>query len=178
MKASKFIVLVGGILGILAFFLPMVTVEREGKSVSVSAFQVVKGLDAVGSELDKENVRVKAAAYGETATLNKAKDGVEGMKGIVMALFAPALLLAAIGGAGVARKKFGRVAGTFSLLLGLVALAIGALLKSAAEGDSGIGLTFLLLTGVAGVVGGLITLVKPDRGAAATPAMATARAAA
>ena len=37
MKASKFIVLVGGILGILAFFLPMVTVEREGANASVSA---------------------------------------------------------------------------------------------------------------------------------------------
>ena len=35
MKASKFIVLVGGILGILAFFLPMVTVHRQDFSGSV-----------------------------------------------------------------------------------------------------------------------------------------------
>ena len=61
------------------------------------------------------------------------------------------------------RKKFGRVAGTFSLLFGLIGLGIGALLKGAAEGDSGIGLTLLLVTGVAGVVGGLIALVKPER---------------
>ena len=47
MKASKFIVLVGGILGILSFFLPLVSVTRHGETVKVSAFQVVKGLDAL-----------------------------------------------------------------------------------------------------------------------------------
>lgn len=167
MKASKFVVLVGGILGILAFFLPMVSVTREGKTVTVSAMQVMKGLDSVSGELDKDEVKVKAASYdGGTASLNSAKDGVDGIKGIVMAIFAPALLLALIGGAGVARKKFGRVAGTFALLFGLVGLGIGAILKSAAEGDSGIGLTFLLITGLAGIVGGIMALVKPERLAA------------
>ena len=163
MKASKFVVLVGGILGILAFFLPMVSVTRQGHTATVSAFQVVKGLDAVSSELNKEEVKVKAASYGETGSLNDAKDGVGSIKGIVMAIFAPALLLALIGGAGVARKKFGRVAGTFSLLFGLLGLGIGAILKSAAEGDSGIGLTILLITGLAGIVGGIMALVKPER---------------
>jgi len=179
MKASKFVVLVGGILGILAFFLPMVSVTREGKNVTVSAFQVVKGLDAVKGELDKDEVKMKAASYGETGSLNRAKSDIDGIKGIVMAIFAPALLLAAIGGAGVARKKFGRVAGTFSLLFGLLGLGIGAILKSAAEGDSGIGLTLLLITGVAGIVGGIMALAKPDRGAAnvaAQPALARAAA--
>lgn len=170
MKASKFIVLVGGILGILAFFLPMVSVDREGKHVTVSAFQVVKGLDAVSSEMDKDEVKMKAASYGETESLRGAKSSVDGIKGIVLAVFAPALLLALIGGAGVARKKFGRVAGTFSLLFGLVGLGIGAILKSAAEGDSGIGLTLLLVTGLAGLVGGILALAKPERGLAPTAA--------
>ena len=177
MKASKFVVLVGGILGILAFFLPMVSVTREGKTVTVSALQVMKGLDSVSTELDKDEMSTKAAAYGETASLNKAKDGVSGIKGIVMAIFAPALLLALIGAAGVARKRFGRVAGTFALLFGLVGLGIGAILKSAAEGDSGIGLTFLLITGLAGIVGGIMTLVKPERlQAGLAPAQARAAA--
>lgn len=166
MKASKFLVLAGGILGILAFFLPMVSVSRQGHTATVSAFQVMKGLDAVSSELDKDDVKAQAAAYGETGSLKSAKDGVDGIKGIVMAIFAPALLLAFIGGMGVARKKFGRVAGTFSLLFGLLGLGIGAILKSAAEGDSGIGLTLLLVTGLAGIVGGIMALAKPERLAA------------
>ncbi|HUS31543.1 MAG TPA: hypothetical protein VMZ53_23720 [Kofleriaceae bacterium] len=161
MKASKFIVLVGGILGILAFFLPLVSVERQGHKASVSAFQVMKGLDQAEASVD-EGVQQSAFSADTGAS---AKKDIGAIKGIVMAVFAPALLLVLIGGLGVARKKFGRVAGTFSFLLGLLGLGIGAILKAAAEGDGGIGLTFLLLTGFAGVVGGLATLIKPERGA-------------
>ncbi len=42
------------------------------------------------------------------------------------------------------------------------------ILKSAAEGDAGIGMTLLLLTGVSGVVGGIAGLVKPERFAGAS----------
>ena len=165
MKATKFIVLAGGILGILAFFLPMVSVQRADFTGTVSAFQIIKGLEQVSVATGSEQVQVALASAGESA--RSAKDAVDGMKGIVMAIFAPAILLALIGGFGVARKKFGRVAGGFSLLFGLVGLGIGALLKSAAEGDAGIGLTLLLVTGVAGVIGGLMGLVKPERAEAA-----------
>jgi hypothetical protein len=161
MKASKFIVLVGGILGILAFFLPMVTVQQQDFSGSVSAFQIIKGLDAVSVAAGSTEASVALASAGTSS--QSAKDALDGMKAIVMAIFVPALMLVLIGGLGVYRKKFGRVAGTFSLLFGLLGLGIGAMLKSAAEGDSGIGLTLLLVTGVAGIVGGLITLVKPER---------------
>lgn len=170
MKASKFIVLAGGILGILAFFLPMVSVHRADYSGTVSAFQIMKGLDTIAVQAGSEEVNVAMASAGASAA--EAKDAINGMKGIVMAIFAPAILLLLIGGLGVARKKFGRVAGAFSLIFGLVGLGIGAILKGAAEGDSGIGLTLLLVTGVAGVVGGLIALVKPERAAAQTPAQA------
>jgi hypothetical protein len=165
MKASKFIVLAGGILGILAFFLPMVSVQRGELRATVSAFQVVKGLDEIKVQADREAVDVKVASAG--ASMREAKDGVDKLKGIIMAFFAPALLLAAIGGLGVARKKFGRGAGALSLVLGLIGLGIGAMLKAAAEGDSGIGLTLLIVTGLAGVVGGLLALIKPERAAQA-----------
>jgi hypothetical protein len=174
MKANKFIVLVGGILGILAFFLPLVSVERDGAKASVSAYQVIKGLDQVEVAVDQG---AKQAAYSVETSASAKKD-IGAMKGIVMAVFAPALLLSLIGAAGVARKRFGRVAGTFSLLFGLIGLGIGALLKSAAEGDGGIGLTLLIVTGLAGVVGGIMTLVKPERGEAVNPALGTVRAAA
>ena len=168
MKASKFIVLVGGVLGILAFFLPLVSVERQGAKASVSAFDLIKGLDQVEAAVDDGVSRRELSV----ATSASAKKDIGAMKGIVMAIFAPALLLALIGGAGVARKRFGRVAGTFALLAGLVGLGIAAILKGAAEGDGGIGLTLLLGTGVAGLVGGLIALVKPERAVIVQPALA------
>lgn len=164
MKASKLIVLVGGLLGILAFFLPLVSVTRGEVKGTVSAFQLVKGIDDVKSAVD-----VAAASSTDPthhAMAREAKSDLGALKGIVFAIFVPALLLAVIGGGGVAKKKFGRVAGTFSLLLGLVGLGIAGLLVSAAEGDSGAGIYLLLLTGGAGVIGGLLALVKPDRGPA------------
>jgi hypothetical protein len=168
MKASKLIVLVGGILGILAFFLPLVSVERQGHAASVSAFQIMKGLDQVEVAVDADHTM-------DVATSTSARKDIGALKGIVMAIFAPALLLSLLGGLGVARKRFGRVAGTFSLLAGLAGLGIASILKSAAEGDAGIGLTVLLITGVAGLVGGLVALVKPERPAlVAAPAIATA----
>lgn len=168
MKASKFIVLVGGILGILAFFLPLASVERQGAKASVSAFQVIKGLDQVEVAVDDG---VRDASYSvETAA--SAKKDIGAIKGIVMAVFVPALLLSLIGAAGLKRKQFGRVAGTFSLLIGLVGLGIGAILKSAFEGDGGIALTLLIVTGVAGVVGGLAALIKPERLPSVSPALA------
>jgi hypothetical protein len=168
MKASKFIVLVGGILGLLAFFLPLVTVDRGSAKASVSAFQIIKGLDQVEVAVTDAGARREI----DVATSASAKQDLGALKGIVMAIFAPALLLTLLGGIGAARKRFGRVAGASSLLLGLAGLGIGAVLKSAAGGDGGIGLTLLLLTGVAGVLGGLIALVKPQRAAAALAPLA------
>ena len=169
MKASKFLVLAGGLLGIIAFFLPMVTVHHAGQEGSVSAFQIIKGLEVASQALDSETARHAAV---NTAAISEAKSGVAEMKGIVMAIFVPAILLAAFGALGIAKKKFGRGMGALSLILGLIGLGIGALLKSAAGADGGIGLTLLLATGALGTVGGLFALVKPDRGL--TPAGAAA----
>lgn len=170
MKASKFIVLVGGILGILAFFLPMVTLHRADYSGSASAFQIIKGLGAASDAVSADQVQ----AASMTGDVQSAKEGLDAMKGIVMAIFVPAILLAAIGALGVSKKKFGRVAGFFSLALGLVGLGIAVLLRSAAGEDAGVGLSLLLATGLGGVVGGLLALVKPEK--PATTSLAPARA--
>jgi hypothetical protein len=168
MKASKLIVLVGGILGILAFFLPLVSVQRENVHGTVSAFQLIKGIDTASAAVDKADASsvidpTSLDGQSQHAMAGEAKKDLGALKGIVLAIFAPAVLLALIGGLGVMRKRFGRGAGAFALVLGLVGLAIAAILKSAAEGDAGIGLTLLLVTGVSGVVGGLLALVKPER---------------
>jgi hypothetical protein len=159
MKATKFIILVGGILGLLAFFLPLVSVQRGGTSATVSAFQIIKGLDTV-------SVAVDQASTVDVATSASAQSDIGAMKGIVMAIFAPAALLTLLGGLGVMRRRFGRLAGTFSLLAGLAGLGIAAVLKGAAGGDSGIGMSILLLTGALGVIGGVLGLAKPERLAA------------
>ena len=166
MKASKFLVLAGGLLGILAFFLPMVTLHRADYTGSASAFQIIKGLGVASDAVNSDEVR---AAAMNSETVRSAKEGLDAMKGIVMAIFVPAILLAAIGAFGVSKRRFGRVAGVFSFLFGLIGLGIGALLKSAAGPDAGIGLNLLLATGVLGTVGGLFALIKPERAVVSPP---------
>lgn len=164
-KAAKFIVLGAGILGLIGFFLPLVSVQKSGIEGKLSAFQIVKGIDSAQDVVDDAG----AAAAGTAAEKKAVADANEALgtiKGIVLALFAPALLLALFGGIGARKKAFGRGFGITSLLLGLLGLGIWAVLSSAAEGSAGIGLHMLLLTGLGGIVGGLVATVKPDRGMA------------
>src|SRR5215813_2647808 len=162
MKAAKFIVFIGGVLGIVAFFLPLVSVTHHGQKVTVSAMQVVKGLDTIHTEVDG-NDEVRASMSSPTG-IRATKDAVGAIKGIVIAVFVPALVLAAIGGGAVARRRFGRLGSIFSLIIGLISLGIAGILTAAAEGDSGAGLYLLLLSAIAGTLGGLLATIKPDRG--------------
>jgi hypothetical protein len=177
MKASKFIVFAGGILGLIAFFLPFGTAEVEkGVRVSVSAFQVVKGISDVQEVVSSDEAKAKIDALDEAGktearkVVKEANNELDKIKGIIIGLFVPALLLALIGGLGVARKRFGRGAGVLSLLLGIVSALIGGGLHAAfgeTDGGAGIAITILVLTGLAGIIGGIMALIKPERAAAA-----------
>lgn len=164
-KAAKFIVLGAGILGLIGFFLPMISVQKSGIEGKLSAFQIVKGIDSA-QDVVGEAGAAAAGTADEKRAVSEANDALGAVKGIVLALFVPALLLALFGGIGAAKKRFGRGFGVTSLLVGLLGLGIWALLSSAAEGSAGIGLHMLLLTGLGGIIGGLVATVKPDRGMA------------
>lgn len=170
MKATKFVVLAAGILGIVSFFLPLIAVQKSGIEGKLSAFVIVKGIDKAS-----EVVNGGAAAAASAADVSEANDALAKIKGIVLGIYAPAALLLLIGAIGVARKKFGRVAGTFSLLIGLIGLGIASLLLTAAKdpgvsqandsgGVAGVGMYVMFLAALLGAVAGLVTLVKPDRG--------------
>ncbi|HEY4240945.1 MAG TPA: hypothetical protein VGM88_14075 [Kofleriaceae bacterium] len=166
MSASKFLVLVGGIVGLIAFFMPMAAVTRQGVTAKVSAFQVVKGLDSMEATVESNGEKSHVTLSAEQ--VNETKDGIEKVKGVILAFFAPAFLFVLFGIAGIARKRFGRVIGTFSLLFGLVSLGVAALLNSAftqtGNADSkGIAVTLLFVSSIAAVIGGLMALIKPER---------------
>lgn len=173
-KAAKFMVLVAGLVGLIAFFLPFLSAESQGKSASISAFQAVKGIDGAIDATDQAT----AGATNAEAKSARAEiaDVVNKVKAFLYAMYAPALLLFLFGLIGVIKKKFGRGFGVLSLLLGLVALGFWALLFMAAgeankdQGGAdvkvalGLGVHLLLATGILGFLGGIINTVKPDRG--------------
>ena len=134
MKVAKFIVLLGGALGIWAFFLPLVAIHNGDYSGTISGYQLVDGIHT----------------------------GEPEVRGVAVAIFLPVMLFAVLGALGLVRQRFGRVAGIVSLLFGLVGLSIAALLVSVVDGDTGIALVLLLVACVAGFGGGMLAIVSPD----------------
>jgi hypothetical protein len=163
-KATKYVVLVSGLVGIIAFFLPLISVAKSGVEGKLSAYQIVTGIDQA------QDV-VGSAATGsasEARAVDDANQALGAVKGIVLAIFLPAGLLLLFGGIGAAKKKFGRGLAIPSMIFGLLGLGIWALLNAAAsegggESAAGIGMHLLLLTGLFGTLGGLIGTIKPDR---------------
>jgi hypothetical protein len=179
MKFTKFVVLAGGIIGLLAFFLPLVAVKDSGVTGALSAYRIVKGIDTAEQVVAAADTAA-VDAYGKSESFQASKAEANAALGevkmVVLAVFAPALLLALIGGVAVMRKKFGRLGGVGALLFGGIGLGIWAILNSAANevaasgntGDvKGMGMHLLMITGLCGLVAGIITLVKPDRGVVA-----------
>ena len=123
-KAAKFMVLVAGLMGLVAFFLPMVSVDQNGHSISASAFQAVQGA-SIGQEKLDEVAKTETAATAEAkANVSDLDDFLTKVKAFLYGVYAPALLLTLFGVIGVAKQKFGRGLGIFSLLLGLVVIAL------------------------------------------------------
>lgn len=179
MRFTKFIVLAGGLIGLLAFFLPLVAVKDSGVTGALSAYRIVKGIDSAAQVVDHADSAAVDSfdKSDEFQTTKKDANAALGeVKGVVLAVFAPALLLALIGGVAAMRKKFGRLGGVGALLFGGIGLGIWAILNAAANEVAaqgghdvkGTGMYLLMVTGLCGVVAGIMTLVKPDRGPAAT----------
>ena len=175
-KAAKFMVLVAGLMGLVAFFLPFLSVEAEGKSVSVSAFQAVRGISVVEKEVDKAAGTTTAATAEGQEALSELDEVLTKVKSFLYAMYAPALLLVLFGIIGVVKQKFGRGLAILSLLMGLIALGFWALLfmaageankseagQTQAQVALGLGVHLLLGTGILGFLGGIINTVKPDR---------------
>jgi hypothetical protein len=173
-KAAKYLVLVAGLMGLVAFFLPMVTAEHQGQKISASAFQAVRGV-SIGEEKLDEASKTQAAATPEgQKAVSDMGDFLTKVKAFLYGVYAPALLLTLFGLIGVLKKKFGRGFGVLSVLLALVVLGLWALFfmaqgevnKDATEGKIalGLGIHLLLGTGILAFIGGITNTVKPDYG--------------
>jgi hypothetical protein len=172
-KAAKFLVLAAGLIGLVAFFLPFLSVEAEGKSVSVSAFQAVRGISVVEGVVDEAAGTPSAASAEGQKAMADLDELLTKVKAFLYVMYAPALLLVLLGVIGVVKQKFGRGLGILSFLFGLVALGFWALLFMAAgeanKGDTqgqvalGLGVQLMLGAGALAVIGGLTNTIKPDR---------------
>jgi hypothetical protein len=170
-KAWKYLVLIAGIAGVAGFFLPFITFHSPRGDIegSVSAYQIVRGIDAVDELIDttKPMTMTNAEATRVITTLNNE---LERYRGALIACFVPAALLAALGALVGARRKMGRIAGLLALVIGLANAGVWLLFYQVSmeqpdvTAAMGFGLHLLLVAGIVGTLAGLGALLAPDRG--------------
>jgi hypothetical protein len=172
MKAWKYLILVGGLAGIIGFFLPFARAQHEAVKIDrgVSAFQLVKGIDKKEFVAEAEQLKInKADAERAAEDLEK---GLKDAGTYALIAYAPAALLAVIGVFGLVLNRTGRLAGVLAVLAGGASAGVWALLSAAAgqaqpNGPTvslAIGAHLLLVAGILGGVAGLGAVVSPDRG--------------
>lgn len=168
-KLAKFIVLGGGVLGVLGFFLPLVSATYQNVTAQMSTFQLVSGIDKIDEIVDVKIDEVPAEAQAGLTDFNEA---LAKARAIFYALFAPSALLLLFGVLAIAKARMGRVLGAFSFLVGGLGIGIWAFLQAviseaAKEGGTasgGIGMHLILVSGTLGIIAGLIALISPERG--------------
>jgi phosphotransferase system glucose/maltose/N-acetylglucosamine-specific IIC component len=171
MRLWKVLALLAGVAGVIGFFTPLIEYRSsDGKLTGdASAFQIARGVDSVGD----------IASEGQTLGLSRddseriAKifhEGLNAYRGVAIAYFAPAGLLALLGILLLLRDRMGRFSGLIAMLLGGACGAVFAMFWQAdqtsrdASASLGLGLYLLLAAGLGGVLAGLGALVSPDHG--------------
>ncbi len=175
MTAWRKLLLVAGVVGGIAMFLPLFELRQGPVGLSVSAYQLSFGLDRTHKLLDRDLPAVLERRL--PVMLRGARDDarlvVEGAKGAVL-MFVPSLLMIALAIAGFTRRRFGRTLGAAALLCSLlsigsfIALRAGLIYGLDETGLTYVATTFelgaqlLLFTGIAGAIAAIGALVKPE----------------
>lgn len=166
---GKYLVIGALLAGILAFFLPFLTVKAPAPGggtadYSLSAMQVMQGAEGFKDAMAEKAPELKDL---DPAAMKGAEDLLDALKTAMMIPFIPTALFLLITLLGI--KRFGRGLGVFSLLVGLIALAGWALLNAAMSeaGDDGkaafeIGFNMLMVGGLLGTLGGIMGIAKPQ----------------
>ena len=176
MKAWKFVILLGGVIGLIGFFMPFMTVKSDHPPIefSPSGFAFIRG----AVDVAKMSPEVAAVAdHGELAKVEaQLSETLKQAGSYVLMFYAPTILSFLIGLVCVLRRRIGRFAGFIALVSGAAGIGVWALFSSVmADSESktvdyttglGIGLHLILVCGALSAIAGLGALVKPDRGEA------------
>lgn len=170
MSIWKYVVLLGGILGIAGFFAPFMEYKApDGTLTGASAYEIARGQVDVSPLMKKaQDLGLVTPAEAQRAT-KMLEQGVFAYRGAMIIVFIPAALIFLIGLFSFARKKMGRLAGFICILMGIGAIGVWIFFFRAdpppekTVGQLGLGIYALFVCGLLGVLGGLGSLVFPDR---------------
>lgn len=124
MPASRYLILLAGLLGVFAMFQPMMSLGRGPLKVEVSAYDLSFGLDKTHMALDAKipAIAKKRIPADVLSTRDDIKLIADASRGAALA-YIPAALLVLIGAFCVWRKKTGRGLGVVVGVLGLMSIA-------------------------------------------------------
>jgi hypothetical protein len=141
----------------------LLDIRDAGVDASLTPFQLVQGSDAIATKTDSA-----ARPASDTAAIDGiVSEALSTMRVLVLAAFGPAALCALFGLIGVARRRFGRGLGLGAMLFGAIGLAVWWVIDAAIEEagtGKGIAMWLLLGSSVGAALGGLLALLRPDRG--------------
>lgn len=156
--------------GVLAFFLPFITMKGPGPNgaptdYTFSVIQLMQGAEGIKDVVAEKVPEANLVSAADTEELGKA---IDALKGMLLIPFVPTALFLLIALLGL--RRFGRGLGVLSLLVGLLALAGWAILDAAmsAASEEGteaafeLGFTMLLVGALLGIVGGIAGIAKPQ----------------
>lgn len=178
MKAWKFMLLAGGLVGLIGFFLPFFKWTHGDSGVSISAFNALKGVGDAREILSEEIAKMPEPQVQKA--IADFNDIVKKAGSFVLIFYIPTALMFLVGLVNTIRRKMGRLAGLLGFISGVAAILCWVLWQQALSSDEAkqvgdatsaaatmaTGLHLILISGVIGAIGGLGALVKPDRNVA------------
>jgi hypothetical protein len=171
MRLWKVLALLAGVAGIIGFFTPLIEYRTPDGRISgdASAFQLARSVDNLG-DISAQGQSLGLSREDSQRIAKVFRDGLNAYRGVAIAYFAPAGLLALLGILLLLRDRMGRFSGLVALVLGGACCAVFGLFWQAdqssrdASASLGLGLYLLLGAGLGGVLAGLGALVTPDLG--------------
>jgi hypothetical protein len=174
--ASRYLILLAGILGVFALFQPMIGIGRGPLRIGVSAYELSFGLTKTHMALDAKlpDFATKRISADTLQTRDDIKLIADASRGAALA-YVPALLLLLIGGFTIWRKRTPRALAVVSGVLGLVSSAAWASIHYAIiygreeepalarlQFKAEFGALALLIAGVLALVAGVLAFRKVD----------------
>jgi hypothetical protein len=171
MRLWKVLALLAGVAGIIGFFTPLIEYRTPDGRISgdASAFQLARSVDNLG-DISAQGQSLGLSREDSQRIAKVFHDGLNAYRGVAIAYFAPAGLLALLGILLLLRDRMGRFSGLVALVLGCACCAVFGLFWQAdqssrdASASLGLGLYLLLGAGLGGALAGLGALVTPDHG--------------
>ena len=167
---GKYLVIGAVLAGAIAFFLPLLVFTTDSVKGSgsvehpVSMMAMMQGVEGLKNAMAEQESEIGAV---DTSAMKEMEKTFDEVKTILLIPFVPVGLFLLIVLIGI--KRFGRGLGVFALIVGLISLALWALVNGVlseagpdAKATLGSGFTLLLVSYLLGTVGGIMGIVKPQ----------------